>query len=598
MEQIFLEPNEEITSVIDKLAGASGGKVALVVPKNSTLFQSLVNLKLLAKQARELNREVVLITGNKVGQRLATQVGIETYATMGTIRDAASTPTLSKSEPVQPAVSQQETLPDGTPIRRYVPPSGRTETATAAPVTDQGEPSESPKVTEPSIDSAELVAPTVPIIDSSTPTDREVTEVVADEPAQETRTHAQPEPPAELPTIISRAPTQRRELHFELPWKSLVAAGVLLIVAFALTYVLLPKATLTVTLPAKAVSEDLELAIISSTEPADSSIPGKLLSVDKSLTKPIAATGKKDIGTKASGSVAFKNCEDTQSRSIPAGSKVTASAKTFTTNAALTIPAGSFSGGGTVCSSSAVNVTVTAESAGEAHNLSNATFTINGQSTRVSGTGTTTGGTTKQVTVLTQDDINKGLADLDAQASTEANAELATKAEGQTIIEGSITQTPKTRTSDKKVGDQTDAATVTLVTTVSAIVFDKALVEAKVQEALVAKIEAGQRLEIPADQPITFAFKEYNTDKTSMTIVASGRGFGVSDISRGELAQAVKHMSRAGASERLKADFQATEVKIDLYPGWWMDRLPVLSSAITVEYGFSEVVPTPETPAP
>lgn len=590
MEQIFLEPNEEITSVIDKLASASGGKVALVLPKNSTLFQSLVNLKLLAKQAKELNREVVLITGNKVGQRLATQVGIETYETLGNVRGAATVAPASVSNPTPavPIPTVPETLPDGTPIRRYIPASGQTPSETT-----QSEPTE----IIPDSLSGETPTDTVPIVEGNALAAGESVEVShEDEPAPQTAPAPEPNP-TDLPTIISRGPVQRREFHFELPWKSLLAAGVLLIIAFAITYVMLPKATVTVTLPAKPVSEELLLSVRAVTEVDNSTVPGTLISVEKSLTKPIAATGKKDIGTKAGGSISFKNCEDTQSRNIAAGSKVTASAKTFTTNAALTIPAGSFSAGGTVCSSTAVSVAVTAEIAGEAHNISNGTFTINGQSSRISGTGSTTGGTTKQVTVLTQEDIDKGLADLDAQASAEANTELTAKAEGLMIIEGGVTLTPKTRSSDKKVGEQVEAATVNLITTVSTLVFDKSLAEAKVRESLTGKIDDGQRLEIPADQPISIAFKEFSADKTAMSIAAAGKGFGVPDISRSELAKAVKHSSRAKAEQRLKDDFKATEVKIELSPSWWMDRLPFLASAIKVEYGFSEIQPT-EIPVP
>ncbi len=584
MEQIFLEPNEEITSVIDKLASSSGGKVAVVVPKNSTLFQSLVNLKLLSKQAKELGKSVVIITGNKVGQRLAAQVGLETYATMGTVKEPIPAPQISQAAPVP----STETLPDGTPIRRYVPPHTQSDS------TEETEPAALPETTPAS------EVESVPIADATDLPTEPVT-IAAEEPTSTpTHTESVSQPPVEapeLPAIVSRTPTVRKEFHFQLPWKSLAAAGILLLIAFGVTYILLPKATVTVTLPAKAVSETLDVAIRTVADQGENSLTGSLLSVEKSLTKAIAATGKKDIGTKAGGTIAFKNCEDSQSHAVAAGSKVTASSKTFTTNAALTIPAGSFSGGGTVCNSTAVSVAVTAETAGEAYNLSNATFTISGLSTRISGTGTTSGGTTKQVTILTQADVDAGLVALDKQAADEAAAELATKAEGQTILDGAVTQAAKTRTSDKKVGDQVDSATVTLVTTVSAIVFDKAAVEAKHQEALTKKIDAGQKLEIPADRPPTTVFKEYSADKTVMTVTVSGDGYGVPDVSKPELAKAIKHASRQTAEARLKEKYQATEVVFAITPAWWFDRLPLLSGAITVEYGFSEAAPdVAETP--
>lgn len=588
MEQIFLEPNEEITSVIDKLAAASGGKVAVVVPKNSTLFQSLVNLKLLAKQAKELGRDVVIITGNKVGQRLANQVGIETYASLGTVRDTPrGGQSLSQDTPPPP-----ETLPDGTPVRRYVPPQ-------------PGEPEE-PAVSDGDAGPVEAMTQSVPEAPETVPISVEAKPPASVAPVAisvQDKTDVDKEPPVpapqntatspELPAIVSRNSAPRREFHFQLPWKSLVAAVALLLIAFLVTYVLLPKATITVTLPAKAVSETLDLAVRTVADQSENSIPGNLLTVDKSLTKQITATGKKDIGTKATGSVAFKNCEDTQTHSIPAGSKVTASGKTFTTNATLTIPAGSFSGGGTVCNSSAVSVTVTAEVAGEAHNLANGSFTINGKSSRISGTGTTSGGTTKQVTILTQEDVDKGLAELEKQAGEEATAELTIKAEGQTIVAGAITQTAQTRAADKKVGDQVDAATVTLVTAVSAIVFDSKTAESKLTDALTKKIDAGQRLEIPEGEQPTITFKEYSADKTVMTISIDGGGYGVPDVSKRDLATAVRHATSAQAESRLKDKYEATEVKVNLHPSWWLDRLPLLSGAITVEYGFSQAADNP-----
>ena len=49
-EILYLEPDEEITSVVDKLKGLEANSVGLVAPKGSSIVQSLVSLKLLQKQ--------------------------------------------------------------------------------------------------------------------------------------------------------------------------------------------------------------------------------------------------------------------------------------------------------------------------------------------------------------------------------------------------------------------------------------------------------------------------------------------------------------------------------------------------------------------
>src|SRR3989344_7021202 len=120
MKPIYLEPDEEITSIIDRLSKVEDSKIAVVVPKNSTMFQSLVNLKLLARQAPKLGKEVAIISNKKVGSRLAHQVGLETYASLGTVTNAPTPAVAAPSTAIaEPAVA--DTLPDGTPIHRYSP---------------------------------------------------------------------------------------------------------------------------------------------------------------------------------------------------------------------------------------------------------------------------------------------------------------------------------------------------------------------------------------------------------------------------------------------------------------------------------------------
>ncbi|QQG50351.1 MAG: hypothetical protein HZB70_02140 [Candidatus Berkelbacteria bacterium] len=584
MEPVYLEPDEEITSVIDKLTKAGGGKIGIVVPKNSTLFQSLVNLKLLAKQAKESNKEVVIITGNKVGQRLAAQVGIEAYASLGTVREVPK----PSSPTVQPATTKDEALPDGTPIHRYVPPTVIGGEKTEAPEQPVEAPIEEAIEAEPPQPAPEPVA---------VEKEETVQEITPSEPVQ---IIPQDRAPAEeLPAIISRTPTARREFNFQMPWKSLIAAGILLILAFGITYVLLPKATVTVTLPAKAVAQTLTLNAKTVADSEATSVVGNLLVAEKSLTKAVTATGKKDIGTKATGTVPFKNCEDSNAHAVAAGSKVTASGKTFTTNSAATIPAGSFSGGGSVCNSSSVNIAITASEAGEGYNLANVSFAVNGLSSRISGTGSTSGGTTKQVTVLTKEDVDKAYAELEKQALDEAKAELTTKAAGQTLLDGAINQNIKERSVDKKVDDQTDTATAKLVAELSAIVFDKEVAKAKLKEALEAQVEEGKRLEVPEGSEPAIAFKSYSEDKTVLSFEIAGGGYGVADISKNDISSSIRHKTSSAAEAALKDNYEASEVKISMSPSWWIQRLPILKQAISVEYGFNEsvtapaVVPTP-----
>src|SRR4030042_6994139 len=80
MEEIlYLEPDEEITSVIDKMKQAKSKRLALVVPREATLLQSVVNLKLLLREAANSDKEIALVTADKIGRNLAAQVGLVVY---------------------------------------------------------------------------------------------------------------------------------------------------------------------------------------------------------------------------------------------------------------------------------------------------------------------------------------------------------------------------------------------------------------------------------------------------------------------------------------------------------------------------------------
>ncbi len=594
MTPIYLEPDEEITSVIDKLSATSAHQVAIVVPKNSTLFQSLVNLKLLAKQAKELGKEVAVVSANKVGSRLAAQVGIQTYATLGPVKDAQPIPkTLPAVDPVTPA--EPETLPDGTPVRRYVGPTGPvpvTDTPIAEEVTEETK--DQPAIEEieegetPTESSNDEVSSTNPVAVESEKTEEGVGEVEPTNqvtPAPTTPPHHVE--PDELPPIISRTPVERAPRpEIKLPWKSLVAAGVLLLIAFIAVYIFLPKATVVVTLPAKAVSQTLDLNAKVVADTDEKTITGNLLNTTKTVSKVVTATGKKDIGTKATGNITLYNKASSSSVTLSAGTTLTASSKTFTLDKSTTIPGASVSGGSVVPGQATASIT--ASVAGDTSNLSGAQFVISGQSTLIYGTGSTTGGTTKQVTVLSQGDLDQAYTDLAKQATDEGIAEVKTKADKQTLIDGAIIQTVKSKTADKKVGEQVSSATAQVIEEFSAIVYDSTQADGKLSDSLSKELDASQQLVIPEENKPVWTFKGYSEDKQSLQISGLLNGFGVPKVNKPEIADMVKHKSVSSTESLLKSKYQATDVKIQLSPSWWPGRLPFLKQAIKVEYGFHE----------
>lgn len=76
---IYIEIDDEVTTIYDKIRPIRGNHVYIVSPKRAILFQSIVNLKILKRKAEDGNKKIYLITNDTNGIHLAQKVGIPVY---------------------------------------------------------------------------------------------------------------------------------------------------------------------------------------------------------------------------------------------------------------------------------------------------------------------------------------------------------------------------------------------------------------------------------------------------------------------------------------------------------------------------------------
>lgn len=76
---IYIEIDDEVTSVFDKIRNLQSKNVYIVAPKRSIIFQSVVNLKILRRKAEDLDKTISLITNDPNGIYLAESLGIQVY---------------------------------------------------------------------------------------------------------------------------------------------------------------------------------------------------------------------------------------------------------------------------------------------------------------------------------------------------------------------------------------------------------------------------------------------------------------------------------------------------------------------------------------
>jgi hypothetical protein len=93
---LYLEADEDITSAIDKLKQIKDSSVSIVVPKRSTLLQSVINQKLLKKAAADSGKELVLVTNDKTALNLAARVGLPVASNL---KSQPSVPDVESAKP-------------------------------------------------------------------------------------------------------------------------------------------------------------------------------------------------------------------------------------------------------------------------------------------------------------------------------------------------------------------------------------------------------------------------------------------------------------------------------------------------------------------
>jgi hypothetical protein len=75
-QTFYIDIDEEITSIVDRLRKSKANEIVIVVPKRALLIQSIVNLKLLRKEAESLKRQIMIVTQDKLGKLLIEKAGI------------------------------------------------------------------------------------------------------------------------------------------------------------------------------------------------------------------------------------------------------------------------------------------------------------------------------------------------------------------------------------------------------------------------------------------------------------------------------------------------------------------------------------------
>jgi hypothetical protein len=424
-DTVYIDVDDEITGIIDKVKDSPHKIVALVLPKRATVLQSIVNMKLLNRSAKTAKKSLVLITSEAGLMPLAGAVGIHVAKNL-------------QSKPAIPAGPDQDEIPESL-------------------------------VHEEEIDDDE------PEIDDKKPIGElaGVAAVAAAEPlaADESIDLGDEEEAAKPTKKAAKTPKDKklRVPNFERFRKLLIFGGIALVVLIVGSYfafVKLPKATIVITTDSSNTTMNVAFTASTTIKTYDEAakvVPAELPSVTKTATQSVPATGQKNIGNKATGNVSMtaKVCSSFSTPDpVPSGTGVSANGQTYITQQNVSFTPDTISGG--CINFKSGGTTINAQNAGVAYNTGSTAFTVAGRSD-VTASGSASGGTDNIAKVVSQADVDAAKAKLNAQAESDgAKTELTNtlNKDSMFVISSSFAVNGPTITTTPNVGDQADNVTV------------------------------------------------------------------------------------------------------------------------------------------
>lgn len=542
---IYIDVEDDVTAIIGKIKASKEKIIALVPPKHAGVLQSAVNLRLLDRMATTGHKHLVLITNNQALIALSAAAGIPVAKNLQSKPELAEISALS--------IDDDDDVIDGSSL-----PVGELEkTADVEGGTDK---------------SVEAALGTLNIDDQ--PASGKSLGAAA------VKRSAKLKSGMKVPNFSSF----RKKLFLG------IAGGVLLIAFLVWANVFAPAATVIVTArttPAP-VNTNVTLGGNAATDVAKGIIQSKSQQSKKDITVDFDATGQKNVGEKARGTITFtqQSLEDTE---VPAGTQLTTSGGlVFVTDSLVTVPASTFCV--PIACAGTASVGVTAVAGGTEYN--GATGNVSGEPSGVSGSFSddAAGGTDKVTKVVSASDIQLATNKIKDQSSDDAKKALIKQfTNGEVVIEDSFMVEYATPVSAPAVDAEAESGKAKLTSNVTYTI--TAIARADLQIYLKADLEkqivGKDSQKVYNDGIDDVKLSGYNKSGATSTVKIITTGRIGPKIDEAQVKDQVKGKIFGDIQSSLQSIDGISDVKVQFsYP--WVTRVPNDVSKIEVQFELTD----------
>ncbi|HSH18374.1 MAG TPA: hypothetical protein VK978_03245 [Candidatus Saccharimonadales bacterium] len=563
-DTIYIDIDDEITAIIDKVRSSEQKIVALVLPKRSAVLQSIVNMKLLKRSADADKKHVVLITSEAGLLPLAGAVGMH----------------------VAPSLQSRPAIP--------APPEGMNMAADAG---YDDHDFDADAVADKPI--GQLAGPAAFARPSDELETIELDDDTPEEPAAAPLSRSAGNPlfgaaAAGATAGAGNAAKVKKDKKLHIPdfnkfRLGLVLGGVALIGLLIFGYLalfVLPKATVTLATDSSDITTNANITLDPTTEQLDLEdriFPAKIETVQQTGSQQTSTTGQKNKGEKAGGSVMVSQTCTRKPAPIDSGTGFSSGGQTFISTSATELsPSGVDSDGNFICKGEA---DVVAQQPGAKYNLpAGSKFMVAGYSGASGVNGDAfSGGTDNIVKVVSQSDIDTAKQKITSQDANSVKADLKLKLQNADFypIESTAHAGETKVTSSANAGDEADTVSVTSTTPHTMYGIKRADIEKFVTENVEDKIDPSKQQIL--DKGLRKASYDVATPAGSgaLRVSFSATALAGPDVNTEALKKQIAGKKTNDVRTIATATPGVTNVRVDYSP-FWVSKVPKKENKITV----------------
>ncbi len=570
-ETIYIDIDDEITTVIDKIRSADASIIAIVLPKRATMLQSRVNMKLLKKAADCAKKNIVLITAETSLLSLAGAVGVYVAKTL-------------QSKPEIPVVKGLDVDDSVVTVDGSDQDDFDKAGAADTPIGALAEPDSDEQKTTPSSKVKPELTPLVIPMTGADP----------DESIEFDNSAEKDEAKDDEPSDKKGASNKDKKLkvpNFERFRLRLIIAAVLvivLIVGFIFANMILPKASVTINTNTSTVNASLPVNLdttASSVNTTQSIIPAQNQSVQETYSQQVPTTGQQNEGASATGTVTMsaQECNSiTQPADVGPGVGLTANGLTFITQQDTSFTFSKIKNGCIFFTASGPTP-ITAQNPGASYNINPASFTVSGRpDVTATSANPTTGGTDNIIQIVSQADINNAQQKISTPDTTTVKAKLEATLQqaGLYPLTGTFAIGAPTTTNSSNVGDQATTVTVTEAITYTMFGIKKAYLQTLLDSNIDQQIDTSKQMIISdgLSNP-TIAVVNQTATTAQLTVQATATAGPKLDLV--SLKQQIAGKKEGDVKTIIGGNPGVTSVSVHYSP-FWVNSTPSKVSKITI----------------